>query len=352
MTETRERPTLKLNGQDFWPVMNASGGRGFFGEGYPFHWLWRWFGLDYTGSMLDTKTTTHLPRLGRKKGEGNAPLKADSFSLAEWWPNSIYVTFYMWLKGLVLNAVGLSNPSFRVALVTMRWQRRTEPTSISFMMIEKGEKGLDELRDMVARFKAQLPFFLAPVMLELNFSCPNAGHDPSELIREISAALDIVQELEIAVTIKLNVLAPPKELARICTHSACSGIVISNTIPWGQLPQLIDWQKIARRDGSSPLAQFGGGGLSGAPLFPLVVKWIREVRSAGYTKPIIACGGILSEWELRILIECSHVDGIQLGSVSILRPWRVQRLIRTANQLFQSRASNVSDEERRVIQAA
>jgi len=50
-----------LRGIEFGNVFNASGARGFFGEGYVYHRLWRPFGLSYDGSTFVAKTTTLLP---------------------------------------------------------------------------------------------------------------------------------------------------------------------------------------------------------------------------------------------------------------------------------------------------
>ena len=90
-----------LRGIDFGHVMNASGARNFFGQGYWFHpWL-KSFGLDYTGSTFVAKTTPFAPRAG------HMPLSGISLQPVELMPKCIKVNM---LRGAVLNAVSLSSP--------------------------------------------------------------------------------------------------------------------------------------------------------------------------------------------------------------------------------------------------
>src|SRR5271157_6436210 len=103
---------MKLRGIEFGNVFNASGARGFNGEGYWFHSLWRWFGLDYTGSTFTAKTTTLMLR------PGNMPVDAKGRMLG-WLPDCIVVKPW---AGVALNAVGLSGPGI-LALVE-QWQKR------------------------------------------------------------------------------------------------------------------------------------------------------------------------------------------------------------------------------------
>ena len=82
---------------------------------------------------------------------------------------------------------------------------------------------------------------------------------------------------------------------------------------------------------------FGGkfsGGLSGAPLFPVLVDWIIAMEAHDSTVKIIAGGGIMKKKDIDCLAQFSIVHGIALGSVAILRPWRLQGLIRHGNKLF------------------
>ncbi len=117
---------MKLRGIDFGCVTDASGVRGFFGEGYRTHRLLKPFGLDFRGSTFVAKTCTLAPRAG------NMPLRGD------WTPRKLLPDCVVtrWGQGAVLNAVGLSNPGAEALFNDGRWQARKEPFFISFMPIE------------------------------------------------------------------------------------------------------------------------------------------------------------------------------------------------------------------------
>jgi dihydroorotate dehydrogenase len=312
---------VQLRGIEIGNVLNASGARNFFGEGYPFHSFLKPFGLDYTGSTFVAKTTTLLPRAG------NMPLRPGSVMPSEFKPMCIRVN---WLQGAVLNAVGLSGPGAEWLLATGKWQARTEPFFISFMSVEKeSDDRLREFAQFVELLKRELPRFKAPVMLQINVSCPNVGLEYRKLLRDVERMVQLAAPLGIVLIVKLNALVPPGSAVELCGLKDLDGICMSNTIPYGELPNEINWKKLFGQ--VSPLAHLGGGGLSGRPLTPIVERWIRDARAAGFNKAIIACGGILSIADADRMLEVG-ADLIELGSVSILYPWRVRGIIRHVNQ--------------------
>ena len=309
-----------LRGIDFGYVMNASGARNFFGQGYWFHpWLRR-FGLDYTGSTFVAKTTTLSYR------SGNMPLVQTNLQPQELFPGCIKVNV---INGAVLNAVGLSCPGAENLLWREKWQKRTDPFFLSFAAIkETVAERLKEWEQFTLLLLTYFSSFHAPIGLEMNFSCPNTGIVEQLFVEEIHAALDIASVLDIPLVVKINVLVPLVVGLRIAEHSACDAICQSNTIFWDFLPHAIKKKFFSSLD--SPLKQYGGGGLSGRYLFSFVVSWIKEARALGLTKPIIGCGGIFSHASARMMLDAG-ADAIQLGSVSIVRPWRVQGIIRRTN---------------------
>ena len=332
---------MLLRGQKWGPVFNSSGARGFFGEGYWFHRPWRRLGLDYSGSDFVAKTTTLYPR------SGNMPLLDDRTTPRDLFPKCVVVKP---IKGVVLNSVGLSGPGARRLI--NKWGYilngyRIKKMLVSFMSVEPTmRQRLEEAREFVELFGAFVELFGAfvesgearawdtsvlKVGVQVNFSCPNVGLDTDALVREMSQVLDLFRPLEVPVLAKMSVTMDPTIVAKAAQdHPGCDGVVCSNTVPWGHLSHLIDWRGLFGSEGS-PLEGLGGGGLSGKPLLPLVREWIRKARDAGLTKPIIGCGGVLSMQDADQLINAG-ADGIELGSVSILRPWRVQGIIRHVNE--------------------
>lgn len=312
---------MKLRGIDFGYVMNASGARNFFGDGYWFHRKLRPFGLDYTGSTFVAKTTPLYAR------EGNMPLNPVTLQPRDLFPDCIKAKVR---SGAALNAVGLSSPGAKDLLERGLWQQRSEAFFISFAAIkETVAERLNEWRAFITLLQKHLSKFHASIGLEMNFSCPNTRIAEKPFVDEILAALGIASVLGIPLVPKINVLVPPVIGLQIARHPACDAVCQSNTIPWGELSNHINWEKIFGQK-ESPLAKYGGGGLSGPHLFPLVVDWIHRIRRLGLNKPIIACGGINSPRKARIMLDAG-AQAIQIGSVSFTRPLRVRHIIRCAN---------------------
>lgn len=315
---------MKIHSIDFGPIFDASGVEGFFGEGYAHHKFLRPLGLNFNGCTFVAKTTTLNARAG------NMPMKEDGITPKEWKPKCIKIYFR---KGIMLNAVGLSGPGARALFETNRWQKRNVPFFLSFMSVENtAEARIDELKKFISLFASYLPEFLAPVGLQINYSCPNVGLNPNELIEEVKAGLSIASALDIPLMPKFNVLAPIEAIKEISEESRCDAICFSNTIPWGKLPERINWKKLFGSD-VSPLAEFGGGGLSGWPLFLLVVERMAEARKIGIKKPINAGAGIHCTKNVDVLHNAG-ASSVFIGSVVNLRPWRVKKIIDQAYQVF------------------
>jgi dihydroorotate dehydrogenase len=306
---------MRLRGIEYGHVFNASGARGFVGEGYWFHRLTKPFGLRYEGSTFVAKTTTLMPRVG------NMPMGAGSRPL-DLFPECIVVKMR---KGVVLNAVGLSGPGALVLIERWR-QMPLQRFVVSFMSVAAdAEARLHEFKAFATLLKPLLDD-KPEVALQINLSCPNVGLDTSHLVHESQGILDAAAaHLGCPIMLKLNALVSAEAACEMASHDACDAVVVSNTIPWGQLPDMIDWAGLFGK-GPSPLAKFGGGGLSGKPLLPIVRRWIKDVRLLGLKKPIIAGGGILEARDAGTMMGVG-ADAIELGSVSILRPWRVQGII-------------------------
>ncbi len=313
---------MKLRGIEFGCVFNASGTRNFFGNGYWFHKYWKPFGLNFAGSTFVAKTTTLAAR------DGNMPLDFPTLQPQKRLPPCVIVKP---LKNVVLNAVGLSGPGLERLLEAYEWQTRTEPFLLSFMAAHpRLAERLGDLFVFVNVLKRHLPRFRAPVGLQLNFSCPNAGVHHDELTKEVHESLAIAHNLGIPLLPKVNALVSTEEAVAITSHPSCDALVCSNTIPWGQMPDHINWRVLFGAD-ISPLAQYGGGGLSGAPLLSIVSAWITRARLAGISKPIVGGGGILSAKDARTMFD-SGASAIEFGSVTLLRPWRVLSIIRAAQE--------------------
>lgn len=322
---------------NFGPIWGMSGVQNFFGEGYPFHVICRRMfpkGFVFDGVTFVAKTTTFHPR------EGNLPMQQDGITPQEWRPACIILGPWQWLFGVILNAVGLTGPGAKVLLLQGSWQQRTQPFMISFMAVAKTLHGrIEESKLFLKLLAKEMPNFLTQICIQKNITCPNVeGHGkPSDvaMINEEFVFMDMVEQYtpNILVVYKVNTLVSPETAVTLSSHSQCGGICVSNTLPWSALKW---WQKAlyfpsSIFTGKSPLDHFGGGGLSGKPLLPLVEQWIYEARLAGFTKHINAGGGILCADDVDRL---KKANSISVGSVAALRPWRLHKIRERAYEVF------------------
>lgn len=306
---------MRLKGIEFGRVLGASGVQGFFGEGYWYHPYLRPFGLDFSGMTFVAKTTTLHPN------KGNMELYPD-FTPKKQFPDCIVVKVR---KGVALNAIELSGPGAKALFSTGKWQARYTPFFISFAAIGKTrEERKEELAEFIELFANTHRWFRAPVGLQMNYSCPNAGSHPEAVVAEIHEDLSHAARLGVPLMPKFNVLTPIGVVRDVSRHPACDGICVSNTIPWGQRTDRIDWKGLFGFD-RSPLARYGGGGLSGKVLLPFLLEWLEQARDV-IEKPVSAGGGILSFRDARAVL-ARGADSIFLGSIAFLRPWRVRKII-------------------------
>lgn len=317
---------LRIGNVDFpHHVFTSSGTRGIAGEGYPYHRWFPWSRVDFCQTTLVTKTITLTER------KGNMPLTSDGFTPADIVPRCI-IPFPR--TGDVLNAVNLSNKGIEWYLPTL--QKIERPFVLSFMAVsETPETRLAEWREFLLIVQTQKLNFAAPFIIELNVSCPNTGHDTTRLAEEVEAMLS-VPGLQTPVMVNINLLVPPETAVRISQHENCSAISQCNSIPWGQLPEYIDWKK---RFGSdiSPLVKrgFGPGGYSGPLALPPLLEFLREIRYR-IQKPVIAGSGIRSANDADQVIRVGDptLAGLKIGTVAMMRPWEVDGIVKAGNARY------------------
>ncbi len=198
-----------------------------------------------------------------------------------------------------------------------------------------------EKRDEFREFKTMLRikqrrFQTTGLGLQVNYTCPNTGHrvDASaheELEAAIIRDMEEAHDLDVAFIPKINVLLSIRQALKIAEHPRCNALCDSNTIPWGELSEDIDWKGLFGSD-TSPLDKYGGGGLSGAPITKLVARWVnRYNRESHLGKPLIAGGGIMCAKDARYLLGYDCVHSVFIGTAAILRPWRVKSIIDAAH---------------------
>jgi len=320
---------------DFGNILGASGVQGFKGDGseYPHHKI-PFFRPDFTGMTFVAKTVT----LNERTTENGANMDINSSSLRpkELFPKCIWIN---WTKKAVLNAVGLTNIGIERMLARGYWQKRTSPFFISFMSVAKTAKErLEEWENFCIILKYFLPQFKTQIGIQINFSCPNAGIDTEKLPSEVKTQLNVGRKIlgeKMVFMPKFSVTQIPIDVAlEISRDENCDAICVSNTIPWKDLPDDIKIESFGSIE--SPLRTLGieqDGGYSGPYLFPLVLNWVKEAEMAGIKKPINAGGGIFSKRDIFDLY-LAGASSVFLGGIALLRPWKVQEIIKYSNQLF------------------
>jgi dihydroorotate dehydrogenase len=335
-TLSQREASMKLRDIDFGSVLVASGTRGFFGEGYWFHRLWPirgWY--DFSGSTLVAKTTT------LNLEPGKMPLSKDfPFAPKGLFPKCVWINFE---DGYGLNAIGLSGPGaeaiLRFGIKWGEWAKLGGPFMGSFAPGGKTSRDrLEEMISFVEMLRDRLRHFprMRHLMgLQINISCPNTGTDPNVLIKEAKGFLDAAGTLGIPLVLKINLLVSVETIREIASHPHCDAICLANTIPFGALPERIHWDELFPH--GSPLKRFGGGGLSGRPLLPLVAERVREIRMMGINTPLNVGGGILHPDDVDLLVEAGlrrGKDSIFIGSIAMLRPWWIKETIKRGHKLL------------------
>lgn len=321
---------LKIRDVEFpYHVFMGPGLRGFFGEGYWFHLLVKLlFGAIWSGMNFVAKTTTQLKR------RGNLKLRADGYRMRRLFPRCILPH---WLSGHILNAVGLSGPGFQALLDEGIWQKRTGPWVISFMAVGKTKEArIQEYRDFVDLLKhrlTELRTFGAQIVLQLNLGCPNTENPLETLRNEIFECLGIAKETDLPLMVNFNAFVPPELLLELEESGLVDCFWIANTVPYNtdHLGETIFEQVV------SPMRQRGieaDGGISGPLCLQYTVAAVRAARKIGVKLPIIAGNGVQSIGAVKALIEAG-ASAIEIATVAILRPWKVKRIVKCANALFQ-----------------
>ena len=317
---------LNLRGVPFGEVFCAPGAKGFFGEGYPYHRIAEKLGMTWKGTTFVSKTITVPPRAG------NMPMKPDRLTPREpFIPRSIVIKP---LSGHVLNAIGLTGPGAQWALEQKQWQLRLEPFMISFMSVAStAEERLRETEEFASLIKAHGDEFRAPFAIQFNRACPNSGHPPTAFYSETVQLLDVLGEIGVPVVVNFNPTVPGEVMKATAHHEACDALWIANTIPWGD--DRINWEQLFGTTqspiGARKLPVGGDGGLSGPACLPHTIERVLEARRLEIDTPIVAGNGIQRRSDVALLRKAG-ADAIAIGTVAMVRPWRMAAIIEEALQ--------------------
>lgn len=280
------------NGHAF-EFVAASGALAFDGRGWPWEKPLLWMGKLQPGLFtIVVKSLTLRPRKGNLR----------------WWNPFRCVRL---LRGGTVNAVGLTNPGVEewVNTIYPRIAQATVKEGWSFVVSIAGED-LQEYMEMAIRLKE----CTALKALEINASCPNTS---GELQQNSQAVIDAAKALKyvtkLPLILKLSYTHDYVKIAR-----ALEGVVEAvsiNAVPWSA----------AFPEKKSPLAKFGGGGVSGRVAQTFTGKVLRDLASQ--TKiPVIGAG----VWDYEDIAKLFGMGAkaIAFGSIFLRYPWRPTAFVR------------------------
>lgn len=275
------------NGHRF-EYMAASGALAYDGRGWPWEWPLRWVRLlDPKLFTIVTKTLTPQPRVGNLRWSH---------------PWSVVAT----VPHGAVNAIGLTNPGIDW------WVRDVAPTLPKLgynIVISITADDPQTIATMAAKLAS------ADIRaIEINASCPNSDQD---LLKNASLVVDLVKAAKSAtrhpLILKLSIVHHYVEVARACEEMVEA--ISINTVPW----------KVAYPGETSPLACFGGGGVSGRAAQPWTWKMVQELASAT-SIPVIGPG----VWEYSDIARLRELGAkaISFGSIFMQYPWRPTAFVR------------------------
>ena len=201
---------MKIRGIELGHVCNSSGCRNFFGRRDQY---WHSRLANWEGSTFQSKTSTLLARMNPSEGRGNMPIDPETLRPTEWKPACIKVYPF---HRVTLNAVGLSGPGFPALIARGEWQRRTRPIFISVGAESRTASDIaTEMAEIAKVLLKEMTYFNAPVVLVQNVSCPNIGHDQSNVVTDARAGLEPLRAVGVSIFLNLNVLLAPAAAATI-----------------------------------------------------------------------------------------------------------------------------------------
>ncbi len=277
------------NGHSFL-FMTASGALAFDGRGWPWEWPLRWAGLlDPKLFTIVTKTLTRWPRRGHLR-----------------WSHPWSVVKKMGQEG-VLNAIGLTNNGIDW------WIQEVAPRIFPDYKIVVSIEAEDavEMVEMIEKVKSE-----KIVGIELNLSCPNTPSTDDQTTEKI---LSLCRTAATATTVpliaKLSYTHDCQTIVRELDRLKKIEAISINSIPWAALfPGL-----------PSPLARYGGGGVSGRVIQQWSWQMVEEISRVSKI-PVIGP----SVWEYGDIKKVLDrgAQAVSFGSIFVYSPWRPTLFVR------------------------
>ena len=273
---------IQFSNSHKFEYMAASGALNFDGKGYLWEWIFRWLGfLNPSLFTVVIKTLTYEPRKGNLQ-----------------WFNPF--SCIRLLSNGVVNAVGLTNPGIKWWCQRIGPRVNQDKIPLVASIFSENTKKLALMATMLNDFNL--------VGLEINASCPSVERrflkDTTKIIESCQA---VKEKSRFPIILKLSVVHNVEAIV-----PQLEGVIEAisiNSVPWS----------FAFPDNKSPLARFGGGGISGEIAQPFTWKFLKRLVKATSIPVIGPSVWYFSDIEnLRRL----GAKAISFGSVFLKYPWR------------------------------
>lgn len=298
---------IKLSNGHCLEFVAASGSLAFDGRGWPWEWPLRWVGLlDPRLFTIVVKTVLLQPKKGNL--QWHAPWRVVKLISENGETINPVLAFLRpsMIDGAI-NAVGLTNAGLE------HWLKKDYPVienhGYNVIVSITGEEG----RGCVEMAR-RLNEFRNVVGIEFNASCPNT--DPSLLEKSdmvVGVCHDIKQVCRHPLLLKLSYTQPYIQIAKE-TESIVEAISI-NSVPWNTVFP----------DKESPLARYGGGGVSGRVAQPFT--W-QMVKGLARETNIPVIGASIWEYEDIERLRTLGAEAFHFGTVFMPYPWRPSIYVR------------------------
>jgi dihydroorotate dehydrogenase (NAD+) catalytic subunit len=207
----------------------------------------------------------------------------------------------------MINAVGLQGPGVE------HWLAEDLPALLATgarVVASIWGRTVDEYRRAAEQLAA------APdgvVAVEINLSCPNLegrrgifAHDAELSAAVISATAAVGRPRWAKLSANTDRVV---EVAAAVHDAGAEAVTLVNTL----LGLVLDPHT------GLPALGAGGGGYSGAPMHPVAVRTVFDVRAALPTVPIVGVGGVVSAWDAVELL-LAGADAVQVGTATFADP--------------------------------
>lgn len=220
----------------------------------------------------------------------------------------------------MLNAYGLTNKGVEACAAKIGAASREGFQVIPNFWPEfskNSETAVQETLEAIALYQRHLGgAFWA---LELNFSCPNVPEDIACNVTEGLACVRAVKTAhpDLFLIAKLSV-QHPYEFAQELERAGVGALHAVNTIPYELVFPL-------NRHPPSPLADVGGGGVSGGPAFQQALQYNKTLRPLVGVPLIMGCG-VTGEEEVRRYLDLG-ADAVSICTLALCKPEATARIV-------------------------